>query len=188
MWALVATFIKAIDICTPSDERPTPINRGLCSPRAVANGYRWPHADLSEQVATSLEMCQISTISQVRSHFRWYRRGAGERIRTADLPLTRSMARSLGSATCTDATREFHHRTQNAGTFRSPVPRPVPRVQLAGLGLLGLSWADGAGVTRLPPQPPHNLNLVAASILEPEVPAGGKLRACLETRWVRLVE
>jgi integrase len=25
------------------------------------------------------------------------------------------------------------------------------------LGLLGLSWADGAGVTRLPPQPPGNL-------------------------------
>ena len=83
------------------------------------------------------------------------------------------MARSLGSATCTDATRESHHCTQNAGTFRSPVPRPVPRVQLVGLGLLGLSWADGAGVTRLPPQPPHNLNLVATSILEHEVPAGG---------------
>ena len=43
-----------------------------------------------------------------------------------------------------------------------------------GLGLLGLSWADGEGMTRLPPQPPHDLDLVAASILEPEVPAGGR--------------
>ena len=44
-----------------------------------------------------------------------------------------------------------------------------------------MSWADGAGMTRLPPQPPHDLDLVAASILEPKVPAsatGWTPRAC----------
>jgi hypothetical protein len=41
------------------------------------------------------------------------------------------------------------------------------------LGLLGLPWADGDGMTRLPPQPPASLDRAAASILEPEVPAGG---------------
>jgi hypothetical protein len=40
-------------------------------------------------------------------------------------------------------------------------------------GLLGLSRADGVGATRLPPQPPANLDHAAASILEPEAPAGG---------------
>jgi len=39
--------------------------------------------------------------------------------------------------------------------------------------LLGLSWADGGGMGRLPPQPPADLDQAAASILEPEVPAGG---------------
>jgi hypothetical protein len=47
--------------------------------------------------------------------------------------------------------------------------RPWP----AALGLLGFAWADGDGMGRLPPQPPDNLDQVAASILEPEVPAGG---------------
>jgi hypothetical protein len=42
-----------------------------------------------------------------------------------------------------------------------------------GLACLALAWADGTGVTRLPPQPPGNLNHEATSILEPEVPAGG---------------
>ena len=50
-----------------------------------------------------------------------------------------------------------------------PDERPWP----AGLGLLGLSWADGAGMARLPPQPKDNLDRMAVSILEPEVPAGG---------------
>jgi len=36
-----------------------------------------------------------------------------------------------------------------------------------------LSWADGAGLDRLPPQPLHDLDHAAASIPEPEVPAGG---------------
>jgi hypothetical protein len=56
-----------------------------------------------------------------------------------------------------------------------------------GLGLLGLSWADGAGMTRLPPQPPRNLDLVAASILEPEVPAGGIalfIVSCIVQLWL----
>jgi hypothetical protein len=50
--------------------------------------------------------------------------------------------------------------------------RPWP----VALGLLGLSWAVGDGMTRLPPQPPDNLDQAAASILEPEVPAGGTTR------------
>ena len=37
--------------------------------------------------------------------------GAGERIRTADLPLTRSMLPSLVSATCNDATPKCHRCT-----------------------------------------------------------------------------
>jgi hypothetical protein len=41
------------------------------------------------------------------------------------------------------------------------------------LGLLGLPWADGDGMGRLSPQPSDNLDPAAASILEPEVPAGG---------------
>jgi hypothetical protein len=40
------------------------------------------------------------------------------------------------------------------------------------LGLLGLSWADGDGMTWLPPQPRDHLDQ-AASILEPEDPAEG---------------
>ena len=39
-------------------------------------------------------------------------------------------------------------------------------------GLLGFAWADGDRMTWLPPQPPDNLDPAAASILEPEVPAG----------------
>jgi hypothetical protein len=39
---------------------------------------------------------------------------------------------------------------------------------------VGLPWADGDRMTRLPPQPPDNLDQAEASILEPEVPAGGK--------------
>jgi hypothetical protein len=42
------------------------------------------------------------------------------------------------------------------------------------LGLLGFAWADGEGMGRLPPQQPDNLDQPSASILEPEVPAGGK--------------
>jgi hypothetical protein len=34
-----------------------------------------------------------------------------------------------------------------------------------GLGLLGLSWADGEGMTGFPPQPPRNLDHAAVSIL-----------------------
>jgi hypothetical protein len=40
------------------------------------------------------------------------------------------------------------------------------------LALLGLPWADGDEMGRLPAQPPDNLDQ-AASILKPEVPAGG---------------
>jgi len=36
-----------------------------------------------------------------------------------------------------------------------------------------LSWADGAGLARLPPQLLHDLDHTAASIPEPEFPAGG---------------
>jgi hypothetical protein len=50
-----------------------------------------------------------------------------------------------------------------------PDERPWP----VGLGLLGLSWVDGDRMIRLPPQPPDHLDQVLASILEPEVPAGG---------------
>ena len=40
-------------------------------------------------------------------------------------------------------------------------------------GDAGMPWADGDGMTRLPPQPPDNLDQAAVSILEPEAPAGG---------------
>jgi hypothetical protein len=50
-----------------------------------------------------------------------------------------------------------------------PAERPWP----AALGLLGLPWADGDEMGRLPHQPPDNLDQAATSILEPEVPAGG---------------
>jgi hypothetical protein len=55
------------------------------------------------------------------------KRRAGERIRTADLPLTRTMLPSHGSATCTDATRKCHRCTQNRAFSRRSVPRLVPR-------------------------------------------------------------
>jgi len=48
--------------------------------------------------------------------------------------------------------------------------RPTNR----GRGKLGLFWADGDGMGRLPPQPSSNLDKAAASIPEPEAPAGGK--------------
>jgi len=44
---------------------------------------------------------------------------------------------------------------------------------LMALGLLGLPWADGDGMAGLPPKPPTNLDQTAASIPEPEAPAGG---------------
>ena len=44
-----------------------------------------------------------------------------------DLPLTRSMLPSPGSATCTDATRKCHRCTQNRAFSRRSVPRLVPR-------------------------------------------------------------
>jgi transcriptional regulator with XRE-family HTH domain len=53
--------------------------------------------------------------------------GAGERIRTADLPLTRSMLPGPVSATCTDDTRKCHRCTQNRALSRRSVPRLVPR-------------------------------------------------------------
>jgi hypothetical protein len=44
----------------------------------------------------------------------------------------------------------------------------------AGLGLLGLSGADGEGMTGLPPQPKRQGRPTClASVLEPEFPAGG---------------
>jgi hypothetical protein len=64
--------------------------------------------------------------------------------------------------------------------------RPGP----VALGLLGLPWADGAGMTRLPPQPPDNLDHAAASILEPEVPAGGisLVKIVVATHEMRMAE
>jgi hypothetical protein len=59
---------------------------------------------------------------------------------------------------------------------------PVP------LGLLGLLWADGGGMGRLPPQPPANLGEAAESISEPEAPTGGKqivVQCLLESAPVR---
>jgi hypothetical protein len=50
-------------------------------------------------------------------------RGAGERIRTADLPLTRSMLPGRVSPTCTNATRECCRCTKNQGIARRSVPR-----------------------------------------------------------------
>jgi len=55
-----------------------------------------------------------------------------------------------------------------------------------GLVCSALAWADGVGMTRLPPQPPANLDQAAASILEPEVPAGGYLYLVVVTRKVCL--
>src|SRR5689334_10675441 len=46
-----------------------------------------------------------------------------------DLPLTRSLLPSHGSAACTDATRKCYRCTQNQGISRRLVPRPVPRVR-----------------------------------------------------------
>src|SRR2546423_652867 len=53
--------------------------------------------------------------------------GAGERIRTADLPFTRSTAPCNERASCTDGAS---HRTDGircAGIIRRVVPRTVPR-------------------------------------------------------------
>jgi hypothetical protein len=45
-------------------------------------------------------------------------------------------------------------------------------------GLLGLPWADGDGMTGPMPQLPGDLNQTAATILEPEVFAGGTKAGC----------
>ena len=53
--------------------------------------------------------------------------GAGERIRTADLPLTRSMALCTVRTTCTDDTGYRTNGTHCTGIIRRAVPRTVPR-------------------------------------------------------------
>jgi hypothetical protein len=68
--------------------------------------------------------------------------GAAYRNRTDDLRITRGMLRSLGPATCTDATRKCRHCTQNAGISRYPVPRPVPRPLVGGLAVPGSQSSD----------------------------------------------
>ena len=57
---------------------------------------------------------------------------------TLNQRMKRSMLPSLGSATCSDATRKCRRRTQNDGVSRRSVPRPVPR-----------RWTQG-GTIRLP--------------------------------------
>jgi len=74
-----------------------------------------------------------------------------------------------------------HRRPTHRGAGQAPrvkVERPAGRTTLAvALGLLGLPWADGDEMGRLPPQPPGSLHQTA-SILEPEVPAGG-IKGCI---------
>ena len=53
--------------------------------------------------------------------------GAGERIRTAGLPFTRSMARCAVCASCTDSAAHSPADPHRAGMIRQAVPRPVPR-------------------------------------------------------------
>lgn len=53
--------------------------------------------------------------------------GAGERIRTADLPFTRSAAPSIEGASCTDDTDHHTDGTRCAGIIRRAGPRTGPR-------------------------------------------------------------
>ena len=53
--------------------------------------------------------------------------GAGERIRTADLPFTRSTARCAVCASCTDSAAHNPADPRRAGMIRQAVPRTVPR-------------------------------------------------------------
>ena len=55
--------------------------------------------------------------------------GAGERIRTADLPFTRSPFCSYMCSNCTDAASYCSDGTRCAGVFRGVVPRFVPTPQ-----------------------------------------------------------
>ena len=53
--------------------------------------------------------------------------GAGERVRTAGLPFTRSMARCAVCASCTDSAAHSPADPHRTGMIRQAVPRPVPR-------------------------------------------------------------
>jgi hypothetical protein len=75
-----------------------------------------------------------------------------------------AIAKALGTLV-----HEVHDATEKAAE------EPV------ALGLLGLPGADGDGMGRLPPQPPDNRDHAAASILEPEVPAGGSIEVSRNT-------
>src|SRR5262249_34705361 len=54
-------------------------------------------------------------------------RGAGERIRTTDLPFTRSTATCAARTTCADSTAGCKDGTIYPGLFRLAVPRSAPR-------------------------------------------------------------
>jgi hypothetical protein len=56
--------------------------------------------------------------------------GAGERIRTAGLPFTRSTAACTERASCTDDAGHGTDYTHRAGTIWRAVPRTVPRPKL----------------------------------------------------------
>ena len=92
-----------------------------------------------------------------------------------DLPLTRSMLPSLGTATCTDDTRKCHRCTQNQGISRRSVPRLVPRRRRRrgrlwkpahGWCLLFAAPATGGGEGR------SGLPRVCGANLRPEPEAG----------------
>ena len=59
-----------------------------------------------------------------------HRQLSAKTVPPADLPLTRSMLPSPGSATCTDATGKCTRCTQNQRVCRRSVPRAVPRRRL----------------------------------------------------------
>ena len=69
-----------------------------CSLRATSNGSRWPREAVAEYAASRSRARKIPRFQQVRRAFCWYRRRAGERNRTADLPLTRSFHDPLSAA------------------------------------------------------------------------------------------
>jgi hypothetical protein len=60
-------------------------------------------------------------------HFTAFTSGAGERIRTADLPFTRSTARRTACASCTDSAGHCSADPCWAGITGDAVPRAVPR-------------------------------------------------------------
>ena len=66
--------------------------------------------------------------------------GAGERVRTAGLPFTRSTAPCTVRASCTNSTRHRTDSTRCAGIIQSAVPRAVPRGQQTAAHYCNRAW------------------------------------------------